>query len=434
MKTIRLSADAVRPLRTLDPAAALDDLGWLDEAVGDARVVAIGESAHYNREFYELRHRLLRYLAERHGFAAYAMETGFAESWAVDDWVRGGGGDLGWILANGITSLMGMWTPMRDQLEWMRRRHERAGFAFYGIDLPGSMVSPLPGLDAVLGYLAEADPELRPGAAPRETAAAFAGTSAFAAPQVMGAYAELAEEARDAYTAGLADLAARLRARRREFQARTGPGTYGRAARTLETTIALDLVVRALARGDQETAMNERDAAIADTVGWILEREERVVLAAHNGHVQRGPLALPGVPAMVPMGAHLAERLGDGYVAIGTTSGTGAILNTGPDFYTGTLFAELPPPEPGSLDALMDDSHDGPFAADLRRLSAADAAAVRAARRHRGLADLYGEQDPLESFDLLVHLPRVTAAAPDPDAVAHAPEDVRRAFTAWLSR
>lgn len=73
-----LSDHAVRPLRTLDPAAPLDDLGWLDAVIGDARVVAIGESAHYNRESALLRHRLLRYLVERHGTGAGAVSTNLA--------------------------------------------------------------------------------------------------------------------------------------------------------------------------------------------------------------------------------------------------------------------------------------------------------------------------------------------------------------------
>ena len=67
---LELTDAVVMALRTLDPAAPLDDLEWLDEAIGDARVVAIGESAHGIREFYQLRHRLLRYLVERHGFDA----------------------------------------------------------------------------------------------------------------------------------------------------------------------------------------------------------------------------------------------------------------------------------------------------------------------------------------------------------------------------
>ena len=159
---IRLSDEAVIPLTTLDPDRPPDDLAWLDKAIGDARVVAIGESAHYNRESYQLRHRLLRYLVERHGFSAYAMESGFVEGWLTDSWVRDGEestGDpeqLSHVMANGITSLMGLWTEMRTHLEWMRQHNRTASHpvGFYGIDLPGSIVSPLPGLDAVTAYLA----------------------------------------------------------------------------------------------------------------------------------------------------------------------------------------------------------------------------------------------------------------------------------------
>jgi erythromycin esterase len=50
--------------RSLDPQAPLDDLEPLGELIGDARVVGIGESAHYVREFYLLRHRLLRFLVQ----------------------------------------------------------------------------------------------------------------------------------------------------------------------------------------------------------------------------------------------------------------------------------------------------------------------------------------------------------------------------------
>ena len=55
-------------------------------------MVAIGESAHYNREFFQLRHRVLSYLAERHHFTAYLQRSGFVEGWLVNDWVRGGRG------------------------------------------------------------------------------------------------------------------------------------------------------------------------------------------------------------------------------------------------------------------------------------------------------------------------------------------------------
>ncbi|MEQ4725483.1 erythromycin esterase family protein [Nonomuraea sp. B19D2] len=434
---VRLSGEAVIPLSTLDPAGPLDDLGWLDEAIGDARVVAIGESAHYNGESYRLRHRLLRYLAERHGFGAYAMESGFVEGWPVDGWVRGDEAQdpeqLSRLLANGLTSLMGLWTQMRAQLEWMRQHNRTASrpVGFYGIDLSGSNASLLPGLDAVLAYLAQADPEYAVDPGVRETASAFAAASAFSIPQAFAAYGQLAPESKNALTASLADLTARMTARRLDYLRRTTVDAYERAFRSLSLTVAIDAVIRELSGGGPDgIGASIRDAAIADTVEWILRREDRIVLAAHNGHIQRRPLTLPGMAPMTTMGMHLADRLGDDYLVIGATSGTGQTLNTAADFYTGTLFTQMGPAQPGSLDALMDASHDGPFATDLRRLSPADTATVRAVSAQR-FGAVHTDLSPLEAYDLIVHLPHVTPAAPDHAALAHAPRDVQEAFSQY---
>ncbi|MGY0459576.1 erythromycin esterase family protein [Kitasatospora sp. cg17-2] len=430
----RLSGEAVMPLRTLDPTGPLDDLEWLDEAVGRARVVAIGESAHYNREFFQLRHRLLRYLVERHGFNAYAMETGFVEGRLVNDWVRGGEEQLGRVMASGMTSLMGLWTQMRAHLEWMRA-HNRATahpVGFYGIDLPGSMVSLLPGLDVVLAYLSQADPEFEVDPSVRETAAACAAESVFSAPAAIAAYGELTPERRDALTAGLAELAARMTGRRLTYVRRTTLAAYERALVSLRVTVALDTFSREMVRGDRQGMMFNRDATIADTVEWILRREDRIVLAAHNGHIRRWPGAVPGTAATTPMGMHLADRLGTDYLVIGTTSGTGDILNTGADFYTGTLFTDMEAPLPGSLDALMAASHDGPFATDLRRLSPGDTKAVRATSQQRaGIGTFYSDVSPADAYDVIVHLSHVTAAELDPAALAHSPHDVQEVLSHW---
>ncbi len=435
-ESARLSNEAVIRLETLDPSEPFDDLEWLDQAIGDARVVAIGEGAHYNHESFQLRHRLVRFLVERHGFSAFAMETGFVEGRLIDNWVRGEEDDtadqLGDLMANGMTSLMGMWTPMRAHLEWMRQHNRTAAHPvdFYGIDMPGSMVSLLPGLDAVIAYLAQADPEFQVDPRLRETASAFAVTSAFSAPAAVSSYGNLAPERRDALTAGLAHLSARMTGQRLNYVRRTTVRTYERALHTLRITTTLDAMFREMAQGNLHMVHLHRDAVIADTVEWILRREGRIVLAAHNGHVQRGPHTLPGVSTVELAGMHLADRLGKDYLVIGTTSGTGQTLNTMPDFHTGTLFADLEAPRPGSLDALMAASHNGPFATDLRQLSPDDTASVRAASRQR-YGTYYSDQSALDAYDILIHLPQVTAAEPDPAAVASAPRDVQEPFSCW---
>ena len=259
------------------------------------------------------------------------------EGWLADSWVRGAEIPLGRVMASGLTSLMGLWTQVRAQLRWMRQHNGTTAnpVGFYGIDMPGSMVSLLPGLDAVTAYLEQADPRFQACPGLRATASAFAATSAFSAPAAMSAYGSLTPGSRDALTAGLADLRARMTARRLDYRERTSPAAYERALRSLDVTVTLDAMARDLVRGDQQAMMLSRDAAIADTVEWILGREDRIVLAAHNGHVQRCPAALPGTPPAAMMGTHLADRLGQDYLAIGMTTGTGQTLNTAPDFYAG---------------------------------------------------------------------------------------------------
>ncbi len=248
----------------------------------------------------------------------------------------------------------------------------------------------------------------------------------------MAANAQLPSERRDALTAGPADLLARMTGRRVAYIRRTGLEAYERALRALRLTVTLDALGRDVARGDRQSMMFNRDAALADSVEWFLGRADRIVLAAHNGHIQRWPSAIPGALPATPMGLYLADRLSPDYVVIGTTSGTGQILNVGPDFYTGTLFTAMEPPRPDRLDTLMAASHDGPFATDLRRLSPADADTVRAVVQQRaGIGSYYAEQRSLEAFDVVIHVPHVTAADPDEAALAHFPEKVRRVFAAW---
>src|SRR3981081_2527880 len=87
--------DNIYPLRTVDPAGDdFRDLEPLRDIVGDARVVSVGESMHRVHEFYQVRHRVARFLIAELGFTSFVMESGFPEGQAVNDWVLGGPGDL----------------------------------------------------------------------------------------------------------------------------------------------------------------------------------------------------------------------------------------------------------------------------------------------------------------------------------------------------
>jgi erythromycin esterase len=75
---------------------------------------------------------------------------------------------------------------------------------------------------------------------------------------------------------------------------------------------------------DPEDGSNPRDQALAANLQWVLEhtaRDGKVIIWAHNAHVQKQSIEVVGAP-MKPaasMGQILADRLGDRYLSIGTT-------------------------------------------------------------------------------------------------------------------
>lgn len=65
-----------------------------------------------------------------------------------------------------------------------------------------------------------------------------------------------------------------------------------------------------------------RESLMAGTVSWIAEREERILVLAHNAHVRREPLH--GRPTL---GSLLQERWGSDLRVIGMTSGRGPVVS-----------------------------------------------------------------------------------------------------------
>lgn len=158
-------------------------------------------------------------------------------------------------------------------------------------------------------------------------------------------------------------------------------------------------MLRAQAAGD--FALNVRDAAMAETVDWVrAQGHERVVVAAANTHIQR---VFPGLRVL---GSHLAEQLGDDYVAIGLTAYGGATptRRPAPDAPAGaeTVTVPLDPPVPGSVEDFLGPR---PAIADLRPLRG------RPGPDRIRLLDSYLEVPVADAFDVVVSIPEITPTA-----------------------
>jgi erythromycin esterase len=315
---------AAMPITTFDLDGDQADLAPLASLVGGARVVGSGESAHHIHEFLLLRTRILRYLVEQLGFTALTMETGFAEAARLDRWIAGEHDQPDFV--GGLPFARdGEYAEFRAALRWLRRHNATVEpsrrVRFYGIDLSHGGGAVTPTLNELWGYLERVDSGAsQPWRARLDPLAARIGIGP---PQnASRRFDSLGAAAQTDLRAGLDDLARHLVRRRRAYLGRSSERDYRFAARLVE--VARQTV--AFMSDDPYSPTNARDTAMAANVRWVLEQEGargRVVVWAHNAHVQRVPIDLPGVttaPA-TSMGQRLSQALGAGYRALGTAMG-----------------------------------------------------------------------------------------------------------------
>jgi erythromycin esterase-like protein len=125
-----------KPFDTCAPRDDQRDLAFLDKLVGNAHIVALGEGTHGTSEFFQMKHRIVRYLATKKGFTVFAIEANMPEAYRVNDYVLTGRGD-----AKSLLNGMYFWTwntqEVLDMIEWMRA-YNAAGkgrIQFTGFDM-----------------------------------------------------------------------------------------------------------------------------------------------------------------------------------------------------------------------------------------------------------------------------------------------------------
>ena len=148
----------------VDAPAGVPPREALEEIIGDARIVLIGESSHGTHEFYEARAEITKWLIEEKGFCAVAAEADWPDAYRVNRYVRGLGSD-----GSANEALSGferfpawMWrnVVVRDFVDWLhahngrRRETGERQTGFYGLDLYSLHRS----MQEVIGYLDNVDP------------------------------------------------------------------------------------------------------------------------------------------------------------------------------------------------------------------------------------------------------------------------------------
>lgn len=130
-----LKANAIR-LSTVEAGHGFADMQPLKKIIGDARIVALGEATHGSREFFQLKHRMLEFLATEKGFTIFSIEANMPEAYRLNDFVLNGNGDPAKLIGG-----MYFWTwnteEVLDMVLWMREFNKsgRGRVQFTGFDL-----------------------------------------------------------------------------------------------------------------------------------------------------------------------------------------------------------------------------------------------------------------------------------------------------------
>src|SRR5262245_45692034 len=124
------------PLTTPEAGHGLDDMRPLRAVIGQARIVSLGEATHGSREFFQLKHRMLEFLASEMGFSIFSIEANLPEAYRLNDYVLEGKGDPAQLLRG-----MYFWTwdtqEVLAMIRWMREFNKsgKGRVQFTGFDM-----------------------------------------------------------------------------------------------------------------------------------------------------------------------------------------------------------------------------------------------------------------------------------------------------------
>jgi erythromycin esterase-like protein len=376
------------PLRTVDPAAPLDDLAPLRRSIGGARIVGLGESVHFASEELTLKHRVLRLLVERMGFRSIAWEEQWTAGLQVDRYIRTGKGDL--------TQLMGQLSPQWNNAEvaatlrWLRAFNSthKDQVRFTGVEF---YLIPRSSYLSLESYVARTAPERLP--------VLRAHLREIRPPKGMDMYQ---------YAASLQQIPSKVRHARAVRALIAGiPGADPLMVHTAEQIV---LFYRHYNR-PEAAQPRFRDAHTARNLRWWRGYAgDRIAFWAASAHTAVAPRLRLTDPARSDLrfasaGSYLRRWYGSGYRSIGFTFDHGSIAG-----------AQQPAPERGWFEQPFGAVGLAQFSLDLRRPAPGPVRCwLHRPARTRGLFGAGSVTDGGtlgQWFDVLVHRQVVTSARP----------------------
>jgi erythromycin esterase-like protein len=387
------------------------DFDPLLAAVGDARLVLLGEASHGTHDFYRVRAEITKRLIREKGFSAVAVEADWPDAYRVNRYVRGRSKD-----ADAAEALSGfarfpqwMWrnADVLDFVGWLREHNDGQGAdaakaGFYGLDLYSLHAS----MHAVVDYLRIVDPEAAARAAHRYACfESFGGD-----PQVYGYTTKLglAPSCEAAVIGQLVELrAAALEYAKRD--GRVAPDDLFFAEQNATVVANAERYYRAMFE-DRTMSWNLRDRHMAETLGALSAfltadpRRAKIVVWAHNSHLGDARATEMGSRrGELNLGQLVRERYGRAAILVGFTTYAGTVTAAS-DWNADVERKMVRPALPESYEAVFHACDLDNFFLDLRSPGEA-VSALEQPRLERAIGVIYRPETERPSHYFSARLP-----------------------------
>jgi len=376
------------------------DLTPLDPRLQDAQVVGIGESVHTTAGQHHLRLRLLRYLIERHGFRAIALEGNWGPIHDVmEPYVQTCTGSA----EDAAKALHSIWwdVTLPPFLTWLctwNQAHPDARVHVYGFDIR----QPWSDLPAIRAFLTEHAPDVATSLSDGMMTclgADFPNEMAFFQDATVRSYygrSPMPEPAHTACQGGATALLAYLG----EHQSALVTASSADEVEVLRLRVvgmaAFDQTIFHLSHAQDTAAVGTRDPAMFEiyrTLQRLRFAGLKTVLWAHNDHVLRHADEVTGSvwEGVQSLGTSISDDVGSAYTVVGQIS-----YQTRLNWFDGPT--ALPTPASTSLEKWLADLAPDAMAVDLHVAMDGDPPVINPATYDVGFLTL----TPSHHFDVIL--------------------------------
>lgn len=286
-----------------DPSQQSFDFSFFAEVIGDARIVALGESTHGTSDFFRLKHEVFKYLVEHHGFRVFALEDHMLACERVNRYILG---QVDLSTEKAMSQLFAVWftEEVAHLIDWMKQWNEAKPddpVYFTGFDIQNYQLP----LAAAREYLAQNHPALLDDLEGYE------------------AFAKNIHSSSDSLKENWLDKISQLR----EELMRSSPQS-GNDVEGLQHVRLLQQYTENVLKGHWSFF---RDEAMANNLEWLAKRKypgERIFVWAHDVHVSKSnhPTEHYNLSQGIAMGHFLDEKFGSAYKAYGISTYSGSFL------------------------------------------------------------------------------------------------------------